>query len=104
MLQVSNTGGALPAPLDANGNYYVISSTADTFQLAQTAGGSAIDLTDTGTGTHFLGAVPTPIRQAMLVLIGHLYENRELTITGTMISYVPVSYEALLSPYQVLRF
>jgi microcystin-dependent protein len=42
----------LPAGLSADTAYYVISSTTNTFQLSLTSGGSAIDITDTGTGTH----------------------------------------------------
>lgn len=44
----------LPAPLAANTIYYVKLVDANNFQLAETIGGSAIDITDTGTGTHSL--------------------------------------------------
>jgi len=47
--------GTLPAGLTASNTYYVISRTTNTFQLALTAGGSAINLTDavgTGVLTH----------------------------------------------------
>lgn len=43
--------------------------------------------------------VPGPIRAAMLLLIGHLYNNRELSVTGTIITEIPYGVEALLSPY-----
>lgn len=49
---VSNSGGALPAGLSAETPYYVISATTDTFQLSTTQGGSAVNITDDGTGTH----------------------------------------------------
>lgn len=42
----------LPAGLSANTIYYVISATTNTFQLSTSVGGSAVDITDTGTGTH----------------------------------------------------
>jgi uncharacterized phiE125 gp8 family phage protein len=45
--------------------------------------------------------VPKAIKQAMLILIGQWYENREATISGTTIANVPVAWEALLSPYCV---
>ena len=45
--------------------------------------------------------VPQPIKQAMLLYIGHLYENRESVITGTMVSETPQGVNALLSPYRV---
>lgn len=51
-LNVSNSGGALPGGLAASTPYYVISATTNTFQLSATSGGSAIDITDTGSGTN----------------------------------------------------
>lgn len=50
-VHVSSTT-TLPDPLAADTDYFVISATTNTFQLATTSGGSAIDLTDAGTGTH----------------------------------------------------
>lgn len=44
--------GTLPAGLSANTVYYVVESTTNTFKLSLTSGGSAIDITDTGSGTH----------------------------------------------------
>lgn len=52
-IKVSSTT-TLPAPLAADTYYYVRDKTADTFKLALTRGGTAIDITDTGTGTHTL--------------------------------------------------
>lgn len=49
-------------------------------------------------------AVPAPIYQAMLLLIGHLYENRELIVTGTIMGKIPFAYTALLYPFRDLRF
>lgn len=46
-------------------------------------------------------AVPQPIRAAMLLLIGHLYENREAVITGTGVNDLPLGVAALLAPYKV---
>jgi hypothetical protein len=46
------TTNTLPAPLAINTNYYVINKTANTFQVSTTSGGSAVDITTTGTGTH----------------------------------------------------
>lgn len=42
----------LPAGLSADTAYYVVNATDDTFQLAESLGGTAVDLTDAGTGTH----------------------------------------------------
>lgn len=47
----SNSGGALPTGVVTNKAYYVVNSTATTFKISATAGGSAIAFTDAGTGT-----------------------------------------------------
>ncbi len=43
-------------------------------------------------------ATPENVRQAIRLLTAHLYENREPTITGTIITPVQFSLEALLYP------
>lgn len=48
--------------------------------------------------------VPEGIKQAMQMLIGHLYERREMTIVGVAINQVPNSFHWLLNPYKVTRF
>lgn len=47
--------------------------------------------------------VPAKARQAMLLLIGHLYENREQVVIGTITSVVPEGYVRLIAPL-VLRY
>jgi len=42
----------LPAGLSASTLYYVVGVASNTFQLSATLGGSAIDITDVGVGTH----------------------------------------------------
>jgi hypothetical protein len=49
---VFQTTGALPLPLIAGNYYYVNAIDADTFNVTLTAGGSTIDTTDAGSGTH----------------------------------------------------
>ena len=52
-ISFTNSGGALPAGLVAEKPYWLITQPADdTFTLSATKGGSAITLTDNGTGTH----------------------------------------------------
>ena len=48
-------------------------------------------------------AVPNPIRQAILLLIGTLYENREsvLVAQGVTVAQLPFGVEALLMPYRI---
>lgn len=48
------TDDTLPAPLDTITTYYVVSSSGMTFKLSLTSGGSAIDITDAGTGVHYI--------------------------------------------------
>lgn len=43
-----------------------------------------------------------PIRMAMLLMVGQLYENREASITGTIISEVPLAYSYLLERYRII--
>lgn len=55
-VNLSNSGGALPAPLAAATDYYVIPASSGRFKLAlnldDALAGVAIDITSTGSGTH----------------------------------------------------
>jgi len=97
---LSNSGGTLPGGLATLTTYYVRDVSGSTCKLAASSGGAAIDITDTGTGTHFIGSVPPPILAAMKLLIGHLYENREATSEAKLTS-VPLAVAALLAPWRV---
>ena len=46
------TTGTLPSGLSTLGFYFVVSAAANTFQIANSQGGSAITFTSNGTGTH----------------------------------------------------
>ena len=51
------------------------------------------------------GLVPEPLQNAMLMLIGHLYENREMVaMTGAVPKNIPLAYHALTAPYQIWSF
>jgi uncharacterized phiE125 gp8 family phage protein len=43
-----------------------------------------------------VGAIPQRYKQAILLLVGHWYENREAIAMGTMPRAVPLAYESLL--------
>lgn len=45
------------------------------------------------------GALPGPLRHAMLLLVGNLYKNREPD-AFTTVTEIPHSYEYLLYPYR----
>ena len=78
VVRLSNSGGVLPSPLSLDTDYYIQSlPSATTFKLSETEGGAAIDITDIGTGTHYIGAVPEDVLSWMRLRIGGLYENRE---------------------------
>lgn len=48
-------------------------------------------------------AVPKAIKQAILLIIGHLYEHREAAIEKTL-TELPMAVESLLFPYQIWGF
>jgi uncharacterized phiE125 gp8 family phage protein len=47
-------------------------------------------------------SVPAPIRHAILMLVGHWYENRETVNVGQTVTEVPLGVTALLGPYRRL--
>lgn len=70
IVQVSNSGGALPTGLLASTNYYVIPINANTFYLATTLAnalaGTHIDITGAGSGTNTIS--PTALATGQLIL------------------------------------
>lgn len=48
--------------------------------------------------------VPLEIKQALLLLIGHFYENREIFLVGDIPRAYPLAYESLLASYRVWSF
>lgn len=48
--------------------------------------------------------IPTAIKQAMLLLIGHWYENRETVLVGSVSKELEFTVRALLSLYRVRWF
>lgn len=47
------------------------------------------------------GDVPEPLRQAILLLIGHWYENRETVNVGNITSELPMTVASLVFPFRV---
>lgn len=45
--------------------------------------------------------VPMAIKAAIKLMTAHLYENREATLTGTIVTEYPLGFSALLSPFKV---
>ena len=86
---VLTTKDTLPAGLSAETPYAVINRTANDFQLSATVGGSAIDITDSGTDTHTVtevtGFTVTTATNRVNVA-GHSYstdDRIELLTSGT---------------------
>lgn len=53
-------------------------------------------------GYGLAAAVPGPVKAAILLLVGHLYENREDVVVGLMATQVPMGARALLWPYRIV--
>ena len=47
--------------------------------------------------------VPDAIKQAMYIVIGRYYENRQDVVTGTIASELPLMVDHLLTPYRLLE-
>lgn len=95
MVQLSNYGGALPAGLSSRTTYYVVTAGA-TIQLAIGNIQTPVDITGAGTGTHYIDCPPPEAKQAILMLVGHWFENRETVVTGTISSELQMSYRCLV--------
>lgn len=70
LVTISSTT-SVPAPLTAGTVYYVVNTAANTFKVAETEGGTAIDLTDAGVGTL---TVKTRIKKGLKCYIG-IWDN-----------------------------
>lgn len=60
-------------------------------------GGIAIDFT---AGYGAAAAVPAPLKQAILLLAAHWFENREPVVLGERAEILPLSVAALIAPYR----
>jgi uncharacterized phiE125 gp8 family phage protein len=49
-------------------------------------------------------SVPEPIKQAILLLFGHWYANREAVTVGVMAANLPMAVDTLLAPYRVWEY
>jgi hypothetical protein len=46
------------------------------------------------------GDIPKGLKQAMLLILGHFYNNRESTVMGVTVTEIPLGYKYLISPYK----
>ena len=88
---VVNTGGALPAPLVAGTSYFVRDKSGNTFKLAATSGGAAIDITTNGTGTNAINVGKIVIdlygttQTLSSVTIADILGGANLALAGNMV-------------------
>ncbi len=85
-MRLTNSGGALPGGLAPYTDYFARDISGATCKLAATSAGTAINISDAGTGLHYLSTgapIPWGLLQGMLLCIGDLYENRESHVIGT---------------------
>lgn len=47
--------------------------------------------------------IPADLQRAALLIVGHLFENREASVIGTISSVLPMAVEYLVQPYIVQR-
>lgn len=47
--------------------------------------------------------VPQPLRQAILLLAGHLFDHPEVVVTGLSVAPMPLSVSSLIAPYTLAR-
>ncbi len=102
VIRLSNVGGALPTPLQPLTDYYIQSvPSAGKYTVAASFGGTLITLTDTGSGTSFIGEIPEGIRSWMKLRVGSLYQHREEYFTTEKAGKIlPVPFvDRLLDPF-----
>jgi hypothetical protein len=87
VMQVSNSGGALPTGLSTSTNYYAIPLTANTFSfassLANAKAGTAVTITGTGSGTQT--STPTTLSATAALAVGNdgtIYVALPIKATG----------------------
>lgn len=101
MVQFYNSGGALPAGLQAQTNYLIESAVAGVYTLTD-LGGAPIVFTDSGSGSNYIGVVPEGLRNWILIRLGSLYENREevAILNRGKVEELPF-IDGLLDPYRI---
>lgn len=82
------SGGLLPAGLTARTKYFVLNADETTLQLATTANGTAIELTNAGSGQLLLGSMPDKALTALRLQVAHWFRNREAVMGMTTLPVV----------------
>jgi uncharacterized phiE125 gp8 family phage protein len=99
-------GEGVAHTLDRQGFVLDVAASALTFppfalaQPGRSAAGIEIDVT-AGYGDA-ADDVPEPLRQAILMLVAHWYENRGVTAAGGAVALLPANVAALIAPYRMV--
>jgi uncharacterized phiE125 gp8 family phage protein len=102
VVRIETDQNELPSPLAIGTDYYVRTVSGSTFKLATTNSDTTIvNITDAGTGTHFIalartGLVPAQVKAAIKLVATHLYEMRQPEITGQAIQKIDFGIQNLL--------
>lgn len=98
-VQFYNSGGVLPAPLDADSTYLITSAASGIYTVTDEFG-ALVTFTQPGMGRSYIGVVPAGIRSWMLLRIGSLFENREEVAIMQKGGIKELPYvDGLLDPY-----
>jgi hypothetical protein len=97
-----NAGGALPAGLSLNRDYYVRDVLSGSFKLADRKNGAALDITDVGTGTHTVvrqSTLPVSLEMDCVAAVVSEYHARarDRAVTSESLGDYSVSYNKLVS-------
>lgn len=104
-VRLSNSGGALPAPLQPLTDYFVQSIVAPgVYTLAAVAGGAVVPLTDAGSGTSFLGVIPDGIKAWMKLRLGTLDVSRDEPTLEPINANGMTFADRLLDGYKTFEF
>jgi len=95
-VHVYTSAADLPDGLTVATDYYVTSVSGAAIQLATTEGGTAVTISDAGTGTHYIDAIPRDVKHAILMLVADLYDQRRSFVEGQALA-VPYGVKDLLA-------
>jgi uncharacterized phiE125 gp8 family phage protein len=97
LVHVYTSAADLPGGLSAATDYYILAQGDGTYKLSTTEGGAAADITDAGTGTHYIDALGRHQIAAVLMLVCDMYDHRRSVIEGTYTT-LPHAVRNLLGP------
>lgn len=89
VVTLTNSGGALPTGLSLATTYYVVSAATNTFKLSLNKGGTAVDITGTGSGTQTVtygNSASQNIRDTALSLVRVINQYSSSTVYAYYLS------------------